>query len=138
MGELIRFPVERRRSPVLGNAVSASSPDGMVQVTLTSGDHLGGLIFSNGMEMERAPQWWARVPLVTWDAKDRAMWMKLGLAPTTRAKRHRVIAIKPDDAAGEPVLMALAACGRRAPLTHLFDDAWSGGDCAACRKKGWR
>lgn len=121
MGELIRFPIERR-SAVLGTALSSASPGGAVQVTVTSG----------------APNWWSKVPAVTYVDGSREMWMKLGLAPTTRAKRHRVIAIQQEDVAGAPVLVALAACGRRAPLTHLFNDPWSGGDCAACRSKGWR
>lgn len=124
LGKLIRFPVERRRGEVVGTGTGGS-----VEVTLGVGVTMTSMSTSG-----LAPAWWAKVPAVTDRANDRSMWMKLGPSPGVRAKRHRVIALRPDG----DVLYAQAACGRRAVLGVLFNDAWSSGDCALCHARGWR
>lgn len=133
MGELIRFPVERRRSEIVGTALNDAATGGTVSVQLTQ-----SWPSASGALPPPSPAWWARVPPVVLEIENRAMWMKLGVSPTQKAKRHRVIRIITEQTAAGPLLIADAACGRSAPLSLLFDDKWSGGDCVACRRKGWR
>jgi hypothetical protein len=138
--QIIRFPVERRRATKLleGAHVTVVHGDGgTMRVTSTSG--VVG-VAGNGSAAPVAPAWWGRLPAPEEHEgyDDRAMWMKLGATPATRAKRHRVIFYQPHVTNGEPHLVAVAACGRRVELSPLFDDAWSGGDCGVCRQRGWR
>jgi hypothetical protein len=143
--QVIRFPVERRQQQIA--AAAAPENTTVVGTALTSADVQGSFIvqFGNGVTTTvtpDSPPWWARVPEVRRqryedDALERRMWMKLGVAPAVRGKRHRVVEIEMEDMGDMRVIVATAACGRRAPLSHLFDDAWTGGNCIACRRKGY-
>lgn len=140
LAKIIRFPVERRQQQIQGNT-EISVPPGM-QVTITNSTAAGEVTAVTGTVSWHPPTWWASVPVIPpldeTPANERVLWMKLGVNPKLRAKRHRVISIQREEQAGELVLVAVAACRRRAVLSRLFNDAWSGGDCEGCKKRGLR
>lgn len=152
---IIRFPVERRQ------VVTAAEPE-QLEVPLSPPAQLGvgGSNFSfvssncafsvksvtftgvgsvevvgpqalgsNGLPLDisGAESWWARVPGVE--------WAKIGFFPVLTAKQHKLLSVVVHELGSSLALVALAACGRRGPLSARFDENVSGGLCRRCTHK---